>query len=171
MHDNYAALLSASGPDHPALVRTDRTLLVVGGDSAGGTQAAVLAAMSRAGVDRPARLRPRLLGRIKKKGKAVERRRRIAPRSAATATVTAPSHPCFVFTHCSCVDITLHTMPSSACDLQRQPCPGGQVKPMRTTVEQPWQTMIMRSTNDAAMFHFSNILQESQEWQALMAPF
>ena len=51
VHDNYAALLSASRPDHPALVRTDRMLLVVGGDSVGGTQAAVLAAMSRAGVD------------------------------------------------------------------------------------------------------------------------
>ena len=62
-----------------------------------------------------------------------------------------------LFTHCSCVDGTLHTMPSSACDWQPQPGPGGQVKPIRTTVEQPWQTM--RSTNDAALFHFSNILQ------------
>ena len=129
----------------------------------------------RAGRDVARRGRPTgevaasVLGRIKKKGKAVERRRRIAPRSAATATVTALSHPCSVFAHCSCVDITLHTMPSSACDWQCQPGPGGQVKPIRTTVEQPWQTM--RSTNDAALFHFSNILQESQEWQALIAPF
>ena len=53
VHDNYAALqwASASGPDHPALTGTDRTLLVIGGDSAGGNLAAVLAAMSRAGVD------------------------------------------------------------------------------------------------------------------------